>query len=90
MVLKELYIRKVAMHNFLNGLFKNAYLKLEKISPKLLDIYFRFNGIRLLSSKVDLLLTKRAGIIAKIVQITPIIIDTCLAPSSALLNQSGS
>ena len=30
MVLKELYIRKVAIHNFLNGLFKNAYLKLEK------------------------------------------------------------
>ena len=56
MVLKELYIRKVAIHNFLNGLFKNAYLKLEKISPKLLDKYFRFNGIRLLSSKVDLLL----------------------------------
>ena len=33
MVLKELKIRKVAIHNFLKGLFINAYLKLEKISP---------------------------------------------------------
>ena len=88
MVLKELKIRKVAMHNFLKGLFINAYLKLEKISPTLLDKYLTLKGVRFLSFKVDLLLTKMAGIMAKMVQMTPIKIDTCLAPFSALSNQT--
>ena len=90
MVLKELKIKKVAIHNFLKGLFINAYLKLKKMFPTLFDKYLKFNGFRYLSFKVELLFTKMAGIMAKIVQIIPMKIDASLAPFSALSNQSGS
>ena len=83
-------MKKVAMQSFLKGLFLKASIKLEKISFKLPPILLNVNGEKLVSSIVDLLLIKIAGIIAKIMHEIPTQTAKVLVAVSAFGNQLGS
>ena len=60
-MLKALKIKKVATHNFLNGLLAKASLKLIRISFKLPPIVLKVNGFKLSSFFVEALFIKIAG-----------------------------
>ena len=89
MTLNELKMKKVAMAIRRNWGMAKAAIVERAISPRLPTIELKLIGLKSDLFRVDLLFTKKAGIIARMEQGTATHMDTVLTPVSALGNKSG-